>query len=239
MCNQQKYKIMNIKTLFPAPTKLIAAAAMAFTFVSCEQSDISPDANLSAQNVEEAHQKGVNKGSAIERTFMANLQPLNNSGVSGTATITVDANTLTVEVMASGLEPNLPHPQHIHGFMDDNRNSTCPTPADDTNGDGFVDLVEGLPSYGPVLLELYVPIDEFPEADAEGNIHYTRTFNLGEIEFEEEGEVIDYKDLKPLQNRAIVLHGLTVNGTYVPTMPVACGQIMPTNNGKGMAKGKK
>lgn len=229
---------MNMKNLFPAPTKFIAAAAMAFTFVSCEQSDVSPDANLSAQNVEEAHQKGVNKGSAIERTFMANLQPLNNSGVSGTATITVDANVLTVEVKASGLEPNLPHPQHIHGFMADNRNSTCPTPADDTNGDGFVDLVEGLPSYGPVLLDLYLPIDEFPVADAEGNIHYTRTFNLGETEFEEEGKVIDYKDLKPLQNRVIVLHGLTVNGTYVATMPVACGQIMPTNNGKGMAKGK-
>ncbi|WP_162053382.1 hypothetical protein [Pontibacter pamirensis] len=212
---------------------------MAFTFVSCEQSDISPDAKLSAQNVAEAHQKGVNKGSAIERTFMANLQPLNNSGVSGTATITVDANVLTVEVMASGLEPNLPHPQHIHGFKDDNRNATCPTPADDTNGDGFVDLVEGLPSYGPVLLELYVPIDEFPVADADGNLNYTRTFELGEIEFEEEGQVIDYKDLKPLQNRAIVLHGLTVNSVYVPTMPVACGQIMPTNSGKGMAKGKK
>jgi hypothetical protein len=221
-----------MKKFIQAPTSFIAAAVMAFTFVSCEQSDVAPDATLSAQNTEDAHQKGVNKGSAIERTYMANLQPLNNSGVTGTATLTVDENTLTVEVMASGLEANKPHPQHIHGFMDDNRNSTCPAPGDDTNGDGFVDLVEGLPSYGPVLLDLYVPIDEFPVADAEGNLQYKRTFNLGEVEFEEEGEVIAYKDLKPLQNRVIVLHGLTVNGTYVPTMPVACGQIMPANSGK-------
>jgi hypothetical protein len=222
------FKLVIMKNLFPIPTTLFAAA-MAFTFVSCEQSDIAPDAGLTAQNTEDAHQKGVNKGSAIERTFTANLMPLNNSGVTGTATVTVDENVLTVEVIASGLEPNKVHPQHIHGFMDKNKNSTCPTPAADTNGDGLIDLVEGLPSYGGVLLELYVPIDAFPEADADGNLYFKRTFNLGEVEFQEEGEVIAYKDLKPLQNRTIVLHGLTVNGTYVPTMPVACGQLSAMN----------
>jgi hypothetical protein len=35
----------------------------------------------------------------------------------------------------------------------------------------------------------------------------------------------------PLQNRAIVLHGLTVNGTYMVTLPVACGQIQSASNG--------
>lgn len=40
-----------------------------------------------------------------------------------------------------------------------------------------------LPSYGPVLPELYLPVEEFPVADAEGNILYERTFNPGEVEF--------------------------------------------------------
>lgn len=71
-------------------------------------------------------------------------------------------------------------------------------------------------------------------ADADGKPSFERTFTLGEVEFEEEGQVISYADLKPLQNRAIVLHGMTVNGEYVATLPVACGQIMPNNNGKKM-----
>jgi hypothetical protein len=223
---------MKITRFLQAPTSYLAAACMAFTFVACDQADVAPDASLTAQNSQDAHLRGVEKGSSIERTYVADLKPLNNSGVTGTATFTLDANKLTVEVVATGLEPNLPHPQHIHGFMND-KNSTCPTAADDTNNDGLVDLVEGLPSYGPVLLELYLPIDRFPVADANGNINFKRTFMLGEVEFQEEGQVISYADLKPLQNRAIVLHGLTVDGTYIPTMPVACGQIMNTNSGKG------
>ena len=119
------------------------------------------------------------------------------------------------------------HPQHIHGFTENKGNSNCPTPAADTNGDGLVGLVEGLPSYGGVLLELYVPIDEFPVADANGELTYERTFTLGETEFPEEGELISESDLSPLQNRTIVLHGMTVNGEYIATLPVACGQIKP------------
>lgn len=172
---------------------------------------------------------GKDMGSAIMRTFKATLNPLNNSGVTGEASITVENNTLTVNIWAEGLEADRVHPQHIHGFMKDNRNSTCPSPADDKNGDGLVDLVEGLPSYGPVLLELYLPVDEFPVADANGKLHYSRTFTLGEVEFEEEGQVISYAELKPLQNRVIVLHGMTVNGEYIATLPVACGQIMKSN----------
>lgn len=80
--------------------------------------------------------------------------------------------------------------------------------AADTNSDGVIDLVEGLPFYGPVLLELYEPIDEFPVANAEGEIYFERTFTLGEVEFEEEGAVPTWEELAPLVNRTIVLHEL-------------------------------
>lgn len=200
---------------------------------SCSEPQEGLEPNLDTAG--KAHmKKDKDKGSQKMKTFSATLSPLNDSGVMGQATIMVEGNELTVEIWAEGLEPNMVHPQHIHGFMDTKKNATCPDPSADTNGDGLVDLVEGLPSYGPVLLELYLPIDEFPVADAEGMLHYTRTFTLGEVEFEEEGEVISYHDLKPLQNRAIVLHGMTVDGEYIATLPVACGQIMPGNSkGKG------
>lgn len=43
--------------------------------------------------------------------------PLNDSGVRGQAVLFLEGNELTVRVIATGLEPNMPHPQHIHGFM--------------------------------------------------------------------------------------------------------------------------
>lgn len=168
---------------------------------------------------------------AKAKKYTVDFTALNGSGVTGSADLSLMGDKLTVKVNATGLEPNVVHPQHIHGFTGNKGNSTCPTSADDTNGDGLIDLVEGLPSYGGVLLELYVPIDQFPVADANGILTYERTFTLGETEFAEEGELISQSDLSPLQNRTIVLHGMTVNGKYVATLPVACGQIIP-NQGR-------
>jgi hypothetical protein len=145
----------------------------------------------------------------LKMQYKANLNPLNNSGVSGTAMLTLEGKMLTVEINATGLEANKLHPQHIHGFIDNNRNSICPTMSFDTNGDGILTLAETVPAYGPVLLEL-APL---PTANAQGEIHYMHTFEIN-------------PSLLPLQNRAIVLHGLTVNGQYIASLPVACGQVM-------------
>jgi hypothetical protein len=213
-------------TSFYNPFSAMALAGILFFSVSCSETE---DQLVEPANVESEHMRGKDMGSSIMRTFTATLAPLNNSGVTGEATITVESNTLTVEIWAEGLEANRVHPQHIHGFADSKKNSTCPGPAADTNGDGLIDLVEGLPSYGGVLVELYLPVDEFPVADADGKIHYKRSFALGEVAFEEEGQVISYHDLKPLQNRTIVLHGMTVDGQYIATLPVACGQIKNSN----------
>ncbi len=147
------------------------------------------------------------------KKFTVDLDPLNNSGVSGKATLTLEGNHLTVEIYAKGLEANRIHAQHIHG-LEDNSNATCPTLTADTNQNGIVEIGEGLPYYGPVLL----PLEPFSEAP-DGMIKYEQTFILGE------DEVIAYEDLKPLPHRVIVLHGLTVGGEYVGSLPVACGEI--------------
>lgn len=149
-----------------------------------------------------------------KKVFKAELDPLNNSGVSGYAMLTLEGKKLTVEIHAKGLEAEKEHPQHIHG-LENNENATCPTLSADENGNGLIEIGEGLPFYGPVLL----PLKPFPTVSEDGKISYKHTFMLGE------GETIAYKDLKPLQNRVIVLHGMTVGGEYMATLPVACGQI--------------
>ena len=144
------------------------------------------------------------------RHFQVDLAPLNDSGVSGQAEIKVDGDMLTVKIQATGLEPGQVHPQHIHGF-DNPNNSTCPGPERDVNGDGLVDVGEGLPDYGPVILSL-LPFDQ---VDGDGSLDFEVTYPIP----------AGLEPINTLQNRAIVLHGLTVGATYVPSLPVACGQI--------------
>lgn len=152
------------------------------------------------------------------RHFTADLVALNGSGVSGTAHLTLEGDELTVAIHATGLEPNPLHPQHIHGFENPS-NSTCPTTAADADGDGLVQVGEGVPFYGPVLRAL----TPFNTVSAGGTLDYGQTFSGADLD--------GLRPLNTLQNRAIVLHGLTVDGAYVASLPVACGQIRPAPNG--------
>jgi hypothetical protein len=89
--------------------------------------------------------------------YTANLNQLNDSGASGSATVTVsdDGETMTVQANASGLAA-FPHAQHIHGIVsgDTVEASFCPPASADANGDGVVDVAEGAPSYGGVQVSL-------------------------------------------------------------------------------------
>ena len=62
------------------------------------------------------------------------LNPLNNSGVTGNAKVRVQGKSLHVEVTARGLPKKLPHAQRIH-FGAQARHE-CPSVADDTDGEG-------------------------------------------------------------------------------------------------------
>lgn len=199
-----------MKNFLRSATSAVAICSL-FAFSACESEEIAPEASLNAQASQDAHR---NKSFNLNKTYTADIMALNGSGVMGTATLTLEGDMLTVHIMASGLEPNKLHPQHIHGFMENNKNAVCPPPSADTDGDGLVELGEGLPFYGPVLL----PLEPFPTAP-NGTINYTQTFEVNAA-------------MLPLQNNVIVLHGMTVNGQYVATLPVACGAIKPSNNGK-------
>ncbi|AFL82605.1 hypothetical protein Aeqsu_3172 [Aequorivita sublithincola DSM 14238] len=155
-----------------------------------------------------------NTPTPVVANYSGTLNQLNNSGASGMVNIIVDNNKMTVSVTATGMVPNQPHPQHIHG-KDDGSNATCPPTSADTDGDGIITIPEGAPFYGAVLL----PLEDFPMADANGNVNYTKTFTLGE------NGVLTLEALGTLENRTIVLHGLNNGGSYVATIPVACGEI--------------
>ncbi|MCM3554265.1 hypothetical protein M3697_03970 [Janibacter melonis] len=149
--------------------------------------------------------------SAEDRYSMKLLDTMgNNSGSSSTADVTVDGDEMTIKIQGSGFTPNSPHAQHFHGSFDANKDFTCPTAADDADGDGQVNTEEGLPRYGDVMISLTtkgdtsaksgLAVDRMPVADADGNLSYERTIAL------------PAGAGAKLKNLHVVQHGLDANG---------------------------
>jgi Ca2+-binding RTX toxin-like protein len=166
--------------------------------------------------------------------WTAQLGALNGSGVTGTATLTLQDEGLRVQVQASGLEPGQPHAMHIHGLSTAEGvplDSQPGTTALDADGDGFVELAEGRVTQGPPVLDLGAAIT------SDGTIDYDQTFSLDGSDGFAAG--VDAADLFPLTARLVEIHGLTVaagdgQGTggevdgsagYKPSLPVASGGI--------------
>ena len=175
--------------------------------------------------------------------FQADLEPLNNSGASGTANLALEGDQLTTDIASEGLAPGLPHAQHIHGL--EQAMSECPTILNDQNGDNLVNTTEGEPSYGPILTSLTtegdtspesaLAVDRFPVANEDGTLTYGRTFEVPT-------NVADR-----LEEFAIVQHGVDLNGNGVydeeaagpsdldpslpqeATIPANCGVIEPVS----------
>src|SRR5690606_32998735 len=72
-------------------------------------------------------------------------------GGNGTVTISQRGTNLTVHLQAAGLDDGR-HLAHIHGVQD--VDNVCPDSSFDADGDGLVNIAEGLPAYGPVQVTL-------------------------------------------------------------------------------------
>ncbi|SDO25821.1 hypothetical protein SAMN05216368_11378 [Cryobacterium flavum] len=129
----------------------------------------------------QAHDPG-HSGDKKTVSLSADLTELNGSGASGTATATVRNQRIKhIEVHASGLTPDAPHAQHIH--YGEQALHECPTLALDSNGDGRLNTVEGVPAYGPVVVSLtttgdttptsFLDVTRFPVSES-GSYHYSR-----------------------------------------------------------------
>jgi hypothetical protein len=181
---------------------------------------------------------------AAER-FTAKLAPLNSDKIgtsaSGTANLEIEDGKLTISIEAAGLAPGLMHLQHFHGFPD-GKAATCPTSQADTNGDGYVDLIETEPMSGTTMVPFHahpttleIPDDTYPASDKTGAAHYRQTVSVAELE-----KALEKKFKAPvlaLTKRVIFLHGVA-NDAKLPdtvkslpgapaqvTLPVACGVI--------------
>ena len=148
-----------------------------------------------------------------DTTVGARLQPNNNSGVKGTATLTADDNGgLTAVIHAQGLVPGQPHAQHLHGSAGGGH-FMCPTMENDTDGDGLLTNEEASGEYGNVFFALTtrgdtsarsgLAVDRMPVADSAGRVDYRRTFSPDEVPDDL---------LKHLSTVHVVQHGIDVNG---------------------------
>lgn len=181
-------------------------------------------------------------------SYQATLGALNESGVSGTGMVTLAGDQATVTVDASGLLAGSPHAQHFHiGAM-----GTCPTDADDANGDGFVSVTEGAEEYGAIGTSLTttgdtspdsgLAVDRFPTAEG-GSYTYERTFAITE----------DVQKAFADGTAVLVVHGVDKDGSGAydgdimsdldpslpmeATAPAACGPLTASQMGTMPAGG--
>ncbi len=156
---------------------------------------------------------------AKAQRFAGELEPLNGSEVRGTARLSLAGNHLTVDIEASGLLRNRIHGQHIHGLVVAAEEATCPRSIEDEDrdGDGLLELKEGMSAYGRSLWAL----EPFPTVGPSGRLDYDLT------------RTVDLEELKPLENRVLVLRGGSADrdeerrAEYLPDLPVACGELRP------------
>ena len=173
-------------------------------------------------------------------SYTYDIGELNVSGVEGTVRIKALPNgKAQIKVTATGLAPNLPHAQHLHGTTDGTP-TQCPLPSADVDGNGLITVAEGGPFYGGILASLTttgdtgtasaLAVDRYPVTDEAGNLDYVRTFDVPAEVFASLGNV------------QYVVHGIDLDGSgsydgparssiapNVPlevTIPAGCGGIL-------------
>jgi hypothetical protein len=169
-------------------------------------------------------------GHNFKERFRVDLDPVNAVGADGRVDLELKGETLHVRLDARGLDDGI-HLAHIHGIRQ--AENECPDLATaDTDGNGLVDIGEGLPAYGPVQRTLSNGL-----SDVGTRIKYRRAFvSL------DNGDSISA--LGDLSQYAIVVHGVDLDGDGVVdnpdalgdgannadneiTMPALCGTIEP------------
>jgi len=188
---------------------------------------------------------GAADDSDASAVYVAHLHPLNSNVTGreamGEAKFTIKGDSLTIQIDAEGLPPNMMHLQHFHGFKD-NRQATCATPAADTNGDGIIDLIETEPMSGTTMVPFHddpvsmqIVNDTYPKASAAGSYHYEKTVSWSALKAAF-AKTFDDPELD-LDKRVVYIHGVPPD-TKLPasvaslgkipaqvTLPIACGKI--------------
>jgi hypothetical protein len=186
-------------------------------------------------------------GGAAQATeqYVAELVPLNGAALdqatSRTATFAIDNGRLTITIAVDGLAPGIMHMQHFHGIPGGG-DASCPTVQADSNGDGFIDLVETEPVAGATMVPLHddparleIANGRYPVANEAGAVRYQRTVSVHKLRL-----AVADKFGAPgldLDKWVVFLHGIAPDAALpasvrslpgVPaqmTLPVACGVV--------------
>lgn len=135
--------------------------------------------------------------------YEARLEEVGGSGVSGSATLTIDGHRLQATVVASGLDPDVRVPQHVH------MNASC-----DAAGGILLSLDDQL----SVADEAGPRGGRYPQADGDGELEHEVSRPLDDLEsalLERGGPGLADLDLG---NRVVALHGADMQS-------IACGSL--------------
>jgi len=149
--------------------------------------------------------------------YSTSLQSLNDSGVKGKATATLAGRHLTLDIRATGMEPNRTHDQDLQGFPRRPREAACPTDEQDRDRSGLLEAGEEESRSGRRILAL----EPYPTVESDGRLDYRLTFT------------VDPDAVEPMDSRVLVLRGMSTESggsptdDYAPSLPVACGTFTP------------
>ena len=225
-------------------SKLISAFLVGtclFTLVSCGSDDDSSSSSSPRQE-EQQDDQGI---------YRAVLRPLNTNvagNTSGTVEITIEGDDVVVESNIAGAPAGVKHLQNI------TTSGSCPGTNADLNNDSYVDVLETLPSTGPILIPLDSNLsdqlagsDYGPIANGSGSYVYRRSTTLTELLADLRAvdpdpvdpvvKLPDGSDLN-LAGRVVVVHGVASSADLpgsvqtfgdLPneqTLPIACGELV-------------
>jgi hypothetical protein len=212
------------------------------TLVSCGNDD-NKNSNTPAK-LEEQQQEDI----GIYRAILAPM----NAGVAGntvgTIEITITGDDVVVTSNVSGAPNGVKHLQNVM------LSTSCPEAAADANQDTFIDIIEGVPSTGPILIPLDSNLSEQiggmsygPIANRAGKYFYRRSTSLTALLADLRAPDADATDalakLPPgqelnLAGRVVLIHGVPTSAALPDTvatvgdlpaeqtLPIACGVLV-------------
>lgn len=222
---------------------LLVMFSLLVTLLACGNSDNDEVEVQIEEDIEREEQEEEGRYRAVLRSVNPDIRE-----AEGHARIEIYGDTLKAEVIMKKAPANVLHPQHIY------LGSSCPDLKDDTNNDGYIDVIEGSSLYGKIL----IPLDRDLDSQDEGEGWFPVGSRYGKYKYLEKtsraeaiADLYAY-DTKPddmfakldadeplnLAGRVIVIHGVqgylgipsSVQSAWgfpnYKTLPIACGRIL-------------